>query len=410
MMLDITAHCPLATALANRMRAERNELTARWLDRISDRVALAPNRVFPTEDLLDHMPLLIDGIADYLEDPARVVGTDAAVVDKAMELGALRHAQQFDEYELLKEYEIFGGILFAFLVRAVEDLDEPCTRGELLVCAHRLFRAISLIEQATVTHFLRLSREHVAEREERLRSFNRALTHELKNQIGAAMGAAEVLKLGDLPDDHRDRLMSIVIRNVGYMGDVLDNLVELTRMETDTRKHRHVLLPQAAREVARQFRDTARRAGVEVRLRELPNMEVNASTVELALTNYLSNAIKYADASKRQRWVEVCAEVRGDEEGRPCELIVEVRDNGLGVPESQRPRLFERYFRSPEAVSAAEGTGLGLSLVREAIEALDGKVWAEFPAEGSVFAFALPCRRAADAAAVREGSPHAEVR
>jgi signal transduction histidine kinase len=181
-------------------------------------------------------------------------------------------------------------------------------------------------------------------------------------------------------------------------------------METDTRKHRHVLLPQAAREVARQFRDTARRAGVEVRLRELPNMEVNASTVELALTNYLSNAIKYADASKRQRWVEVCAEVRGDEEGRPCELIVEVRDNGLGVPESQRPRLFERYFRSPEAVSAAEGTGLGLSLVREAIEALDGKVWAEFPAEGSVFAFALPCRRAADAAAVREGSPHAEVR
>ena len=409
-MLDITAHCPLATALADRMRSARDELTQRWLERISERVALDPNRVFPTDDLLDHMPMLIEGIADYLEDPARVVGADAAVVGKAMELGALRHAQQFDEYELLKEYEIFGGVLFSFLVHAAEALEEPCTRGELLVCAHRLFRAISLIEQATVTHFLRLSREKVAEREERLRSFNRALTHELKNQIGAAMGAAQVLELGELPEDHRDRLMSIVIRNVRYMADVLDNLVELTRLETDTRQHRHVLLPQAAREVARQLRETARGADVEVRIGELPPAEVNAAAVELALTNYLSNAIKYADASKPKRWVDVRGYVRGDDDNRPCELVVEVRDNGRGVPEGERPRLFDAYFRANQTAGEAEGTGLGLSIVKDAIEALDGKVWAEFPGEGSLFGFVLPCRRIADVAILGDRSPpHADA-
>jgi signal transduction histidine kinase len=405
MMLEITAHCPLATALADRMRAERDHLTRSWLERISERVALDPNRVFPTDDLLDHMPLLIDGIADYLQDPALVVGSDAAVVGKAMELGALRHAQQFDEYELLKEYEIFGGILFSFLVRAAEQLEEPCTRGELLVCAHRLFRAISLIEQATVTHFLRLSRERTAEREERLRSFNRALTHELKNQIGAAMGAAQVLELEELQEDHRTRLMSIVIRNVGYMRDVLDNLVELTRLDSDTRQHRHVFLPQAAREVVRQLRESARRADVQVRLGELPRTEVNAAAVELALTNYISNAIKYADASKPARRVDVLGYVREDDDEHPCELVVEVRDNGLGVPESQRARLFERYFRAHETAEAAEGTGLGLSIVKDAIEALDGEVWADFTPDGSVFAFALPCRRAADADALRADTP-----
>ena len=115
--------CPLAPALAQRIREAREELTRRWLERISARVSLDPNRVFPTEDLLDHVPLLIDGIAAYLADATQGVQADAAVVAKAMELGALRHAQGFDEYQLLKEYELLGGVLFAFLVREVDDFD-----------------------------------------------------------------------------------------------------------------------------------------------------------------------------------------------------------------------------------------------------------------------------------------------
>ena len=55
------------------------------------------------------------------------------VIAKAMELGQLRHEQGFDEYELLKEYEIFGGILFAFLSRAVGEIDQPCTPQELVL-------------------------------------------------------------------------------------------------------------------------------------------------------------------------------------------------------------------------------------------------------------------------------------
>src|SRR6185503_7367455 len=101
-----------------------------------------------------------------------------------MELGALRHAQGFDEYELLKEYEIFGGILFSFLSRAVEEIDEPCSRQELILCAHRLYLAISLIQQATTVQYLALMKDQLREREERLRAFNRSLTHELRNRIG----------------------------------------------------------------------------------------------------------------------------------------------------------------------------------------------------------------------------------
>ena len=86
---------PLATALADALRDAREMLVRRWLDRIPDRVAIPPNRIFPTEELLDHVPILIDGIADYLEDPADEITADVPVIGKAIELGALRHAQGF---------------------------------------------------------------------------------------------------------------------------------------------------------------------------------------------------------------------------------------------------------------------------------------------------------------------------
>ena len=101
-LLDLADRCPLAVSLAGRLRAAREALAARWLARISARVSLDPNRVFPTDDLLDHVPILIAGIADYVEDPARAVAAETSVVAKAMELGALRFAQGFDEHELLK--------------------------------------------------------------------------------------------------------------------------------------------------------------------------------------------------------------------------------------------------------------------------------------------------------------------
>jgi signal transduction histidine kinase len=99
--------------------------------------------------------------------------------------------------------------------------------------------------------------------------------------------------------------------------------------------------------------------------------------------------VKYRDPAEPRRWVRIEGELRNT--GGACEIVVRVRDNGLGVPEEGRDKLFQRFFRAHETVTGEEGTGLGLSLVREAIEASGGRVWAEFPARGSVFALSVPC-------------------
>jgi two-component system sensor histidine kinase VicK len=327
--------------------------------------------------------------------------SEVPVIAKAMELGELRFSQGFDEYEVLKEYEIFGGILFSFLSRVVDEIEEPCSRGELLACAHRLFLAIALIQQATLTHYLSLVKDRLNEREQRLRGFNRALGHELRNLIGTISGAAEILELGTFTPEQQRTMTSMIIRNSSNMKVTLENLVELSRLDEDARQSRHIALPNAAAEVARQLRESARAHGVEIRLpADLPAISVSAAAFELCLSNLLANAIKYSDPAKDKRWVEVRAQVTVPDDGAEAETVVEVHDNGLGVPEGKRADLFKRFYRAhDESNKDINGTGLGLSIVRETVTSLGGRAWADFREDGTTFFFTMPNRRSEDDAA-----------
>jgi signal transduction histidine kinase len=223
------------------------------------------------------------------------------------------------------------------------------------------------------------------------------VTHELKNLIGSILGAGQLLEDPDISADpaRRARFATMVTQNADAMQDVLQNLLELSRMDVDSRRQRNVPLPRTAAEVCRQLREMSQSAGVKVRIDELPEVEVSSGAVELCLTNYVSNAIKYADPQKPERWVRVWGEVRRDQDS--CEVVVAVEDNGLGVPVEAREKLFSRFYRAHGTVTGVEGTGLGLSIVRDTIEGLGGRAWAEFDAaEGSRFLLSLPCRRSAD--------------
>src|SRR5256885_12327040 len=299
--------CPLAGVLSERLRLARHELTLRWLERIASRVSLDPNRVFPTGELLDHVPLLIDGIADYVEDPTAEVGVHMPVGAKAMELGELRHKQGFDAYEILKEYEFLGGILFKFFTTTVQNITEPCEKSELMACGSRLYRAIAIIQQSTMTHFLVLADKHVAEREERLRAFNRVISHEIKNRVGAILGASGVLtELSEMSPAKRDELVEIVLRNAREMRNTVENVLALSRTDRDdVRRHRNVRLTEAVTEAVRQVRDAAQSARIEVRvLPGMPAFRGTAAGIERAVKNFLSNRSKTTDPRNPKRFVE----------------------------------------------------------------------------------------------------------
>src|SRR5437762_338526 len=203
----------LAATLSGRLRTAKQELVTQWLDRITARVAISSKRVFPTHELINHVPLLIEGIAGYIKRPERDIAAQAPVVAKAMELGALRHAQGFDAFELLKEYEMLAEIVFAFLTETAETIPGGYSRRDFLVCWERLGQAMELIRQATVSHFMRLFSAQINERENRLRKFNRTVAHELKNNVGAIAAASTALAEAWIEPGEKKQFEEIIGRN-----------------------------------------------------------------------------------------------------------------------------------------------------------------------------------------------------
>jgi signal transduction histidine kinase len=279
-----------------------------------------------------------------------------------------------------------------------------------MACGARLYRAVTIIQQSTMTHFLLLADRQVAEREERLRAFNRVISHEIKNRVGAILGAGSVLsELPDLDADKRAELVDIVFRNSREMRDTLENVLVLSRTDADDpRQHRNVKLKAAVAEAVRHVREASQSAGIEVRIiPAMPDIEVSAAVIELSVKNYLSNAIKYADPSKERRFIDISAAEERTAAGER-EIVLRVRDNGIGVPPDKRAHLFDRFFRAHEDMTQIEGTGLGLNIVREIAESQGGRAWAEYPeGGGSIFAIALPLRRKETGSTERrqEGAP-----
>src|SRR4029450_6616809 len=110
--------------------------------RLKELLTVELNDVFPSDQLLDHIPVLITEIAAYLRAPAeQEIAANAAVIDKARELGMLRHAQQASVHQLLREYETLGEILESFVTEETERLGLRPTAAECFGVVRRLRRS-----------------------------------------------------------------------------------------------------------------------------------------------------------------------------------------------------------------------------------------------------------------------------
>src|SRR5215831_7482488 len=105
------------------MRAEHRVLAARWLERLLTLIPVDAREVFPSESLLDHIPALILEISEYLRQPAKeAIAANTAILDKARELGALRHGQRASLHQVLREYQVLYSVLVTFVLEEMDRL------------------------------------------------------------------------------------------------------------------------------------------------------------------------------------------------------------------------------------------------------------------------------------------------
>ena len=220
---------------------------------------------------------------------------------------------------------------------------------------------------------------------DRVRSmFVAVASHELRTPLTALLGFGELLATRSFPAGEVKRLAGIVHRETERLVRLVDDLLDLSRLERGAAPalRRARLHPaRALGGIAELFRGAAPRLIIECDPK-VEEIDADPDAVDRILKNLVTNALKYSPAATR---VRVAARPAG-----PAVRFV-VEDRGPGIPPEALPRVFEPFYRAPGAGEAARGTGLGLAVVKALVEAHGGdiEVTSE-PGCGTTVSFTLP--------------------
>jgi two-component system phosphate regulon sensor histidine kinase PhoR len=221
------------------------------------------------------------------------------------------------------------------------------------------------------------------------RDFVANVSHEFKTPLTAIQGFAETLLSGALEDvANRERFVEIIREHARRLARLTDDLLKLSRIEAGRLELE--MRPIRVEALVNNCVDTARLKAGPKEIHIQVDLQLNAPVVRgdgtwlgEVLQNLLDNAVQYTPTGGK---IGVLARAKGHD------VIFTVIDNGIGIPESDLERIFERFYRVDSARSReAGGTGLGLAIARHIVDAHGGRIWVESAiGQGSRFHFSVP--------------------
>jgi two-component system phosphate regulon sensor histidine kinase PhoR len=221
------------------------------------------------------------------------------------------------------------------------------------------------------------------------RDFVANVSHELKTPLTAVQGFTETLLAGAIDDpQNRIRFLEIILEHSRRLARLTDDLLKLSKMDADRLEleiHR-----LGVSQFVESCIETAQRPAAEKDLRisvnlqeHLPDVAADRRRLAEVLQNLLDNAIQYTPPGG-QIMVSAAAD--------NGEVEFTVTDTGIGIPQADQPRIFERFYRVDVARSReVGGTGLGLAIAKHLVETHGGRLWVESEVgRGSQFHFTVP--------------------
>jgi two-component system phosphate regulon sensor histidine kinase PhoR len=221
--------------------------------------------------------------------------------------------------------------------------------------------------------------------------FIASVSHELRTPMTSLQAISELLKSGKVADpSRRDQLLDLMAGECGRLGRYLHNVLDFGRIEQDAKRYeiRPVDLGPIVAEVAEIARSAAAREGDLDLTVDVPagpvTVEADPDAVRQALLNLVDNAVKY---SRGEKYVGLRLAASGDGGAE-----ISVSDHGIGIAPEDRERVFEAFFRTPEAVRHdAKGVGLGLRIVKHVMDGHGGAIAVSgAPGRGTTFTLRFP--------------------
>jgi signal transduction histidine kinase len=214
------------------------------------------------------------------------------------------------------------------------------------------------------------------------------VSHDLHTPLTAIKGSLEVLLNEGIGAELSRELLGIAQKNADRLFRMVSDILDLARIEAGRFRGRREPFEVVAclRGALDRLQHLAYERGIAMMLEApeaVPPIQADGVRLEQVFTNLLGNALKYTSRMGR---INVVVEERG------TELLVQVRDTGVGIAQEHLDRIFDRFFRVPVAPGMeVDGTGLGLSICKAVVEEHGGRIWAESqPGKGTAFFVAIP--------------------
>ncbi|HEX4046698.1 MAG TPA: ATP-binding protein, partial [Elusimicrobiota bacterium] len=286
----------------------------------------------------------------------------------------LRSSQLRDAFEAELDIPGRGVRLFRLTARRIYSKDADAKRRVLLA-----------LDDITVQReFEKL--EALRRRDELRREFVAHVSHQFRTPLSTIRSCAETLAKSGMKDAEMAKFGGLIERSAIRLARLLDDLLSLSVLETaPTSAHERIALAPFIRDFVGSLGPLLRERRLTLKARVGKGIEARADRPLLrqVLGTLCTNAIKYSRLGGR---IDIGAHVRSGE------VLVSIRDRGIGIPAEERSRLFEPFYRGERARAVdATGTGLGLSIARKIVEFFGGKIWIEKTGgSGSKFSFTLP--------------------
>ena len=278
--------------------------------------------------------------------------------------------------------EILGAILVEYVVR------EPSTRQLLRAIADLASSAIqktqALVDSQQRAKELVEAHEHLRVMDKQRDEFIQNITHDLRAPLTFIRGYAELMGegvLGDVNPEQRDAL-GVIVERTDAISRLIAEILTLKQVESRPLQETPFNLDEVARKSARNAAMTARQSGLDITVstkRKRVIVKGDMARMEQVFENLLSNAIKYSPNGGA-----ITITIKTNKE----KVRVSIADQGMGIPEENIDKIWDRYYRVPGGT--AEGSGLGLTNVRRIIEAHGGRIWVQSSEKGTTFTFDLP--------------------
>jgi light-regulated signal transduction histidine kinase (bacteriophytochrome) len=231
----------------------------------------------------------------------------------------------------------------------------------------------------------RRSRQLEASNKE-LEAFAYSVSHDLRSPVRHITGFTELLQKHADPvlDETSRRHIAKVLDSSKRMGNLIDDLLAFSRISRVERQNATVGLQQLVEQVVSDTQHETAKRNITWRVGALPTCYGDPAMLRLVFVNLISNAVKFTRNQPRAD-IEI-----GSLNGRKNEIVVFVRDNGVGFDMNYKNKLFG-VFQRLHSQEAFEGTGIGLATVQRIVSRHGGEVWAESSIDnGASFFVALP--------------------